>query len=123
MQKEEIFDVIIVGGSYAGLSAAMSLGRSSRKVLIIDSGKPCNQQTPHSHNFITQDGEKPAVISAKALIQVDFYEWHPIPSSCQFEHRLRSFSFHEIPGIFVRSKKTKTRSLPRCKELLQACRF
>ncbi|KIO78321.1 pyridine nucleotide-disulfide oxidoreductase [Pedobacter lusitanus] len=64
------FDVIIVGGSYAGLSAAMALGRSLRNVLIIDSGFPCNRQTPHSHNFITQDGEKPKDIANKAKAQV-----------------------------------------------------
>ena len=68
------FDVIIIGGSYAGLSAAMALGRSLRTVLIIDSGLPCNRQTPHSHNFITQDGEKPAVIAAKAKEQVLKYD-------------------------------------------------
>lgn len=64
------YDVIIIGGSYAGLSAAMALGRALRKVLIIDSGLPCNSQTPHSHNFITQDGEKPGEIAAKAKAQV-----------------------------------------------------
>lgn len=64
------FDVIIIGGSYAGLSAAMALGRSLRNVLIIDSGLPCNRQTPHSHNFITQDGETPSVIAEKAKAQV-----------------------------------------------------
>ncbi|MEQ9167138.1 MAG: NAD(P)/FAD-dependent oxidoreductase [Fulvivirga sp.] len=67
------FEVIIIGGSYAGLSAAMALGRSLRKVLIIDSGVPCNRQTPHSHNFITQDGEKPAAIALKAKEQVMKY--------------------------------------------------
>ena len=64
------FDVIIIGGSYAGLSAAMALGRSVRSVLIIDSGMPCNRQTPHSHNFITHDGEKPGAIAKKAKAQV-----------------------------------------------------
>lgn len=63
-------DVIIIGGSYAGLSAAMALGRALRNVLIIDSGFPCNRQTPHSHNFITQDGEKPNIIAEKAKTQV-----------------------------------------------------
>lgn len=72
--EQKHFEVIIVGGSYSGLSAAMSLGRSLRQVLVIDSGLPCNRQTPHSHNFITQDGEVPAVISAKAKLQVDFYK-------------------------------------------------
>ncbi|PHN03512.1 NAD(P)/FAD-dependent oxidoreductase [Flavilitoribacter nigricans] len=70
MNDNNHFDVIIIGGSYAGLSAAMALGRSLRKVLIIDGGRPCNRQTPHSHNFITQDGEKPAVIAEKARTQV-----------------------------------------------------
>ncbi|URM37801.1 NAD(P)/FAD-dependent oxidoreductase [Flavobacterium anhuiense] len=72
--EQKHFEVIIIGGSYSGLSAAMSLGRSLRQVLVIDSGLPCNRQTPYSHNFITQDGEKPAVISAKAKLQVDIYK-------------------------------------------------
>ena len=74
MTDNKNFDVIIIGGSYAGLSAGMALGRSLRKVLIIDSGKPCNRQTPHSHNFITQDGQTPKQISAAARKQVEKYE-------------------------------------------------
>lgn len=68
------FDVIIIGGSYSGLSAAMTLGRAVRSVLIIDSGKPCNIQTPHSHNFITQDGKTPNNISELAKQQILKYE-------------------------------------------------
>jgi thioredoxin reductase len=67
---ENTFEVIIIGGSYAGLSAAMALGRSLRKVLVIDSGKPCNRQTPHSHNFLTQDGNTPKEISGISKAQV-----------------------------------------------------
>ncbi len=74
MVKQNQFDVIIVGGSYAGLSAGMSLGRFLRKVLIIDSGKPCNEQTPHSHNFLTQDGKTPKEISELSKKQVLEYE-------------------------------------------------
>ncbi|MBK1897738.1 NAD(P)/FAD-dependent oxidoreductase [Chryseobacterium paridis] len=68
-----LFDVIIIGGSYAGLSAAMALGRSLRNVLIIDGGKPCNAQTPYSHNFLTQDGKTPKEISNEATSQVKKY--------------------------------------------------
>lgn len=71
---QDVFDVIIIGGSYAGLSAAMALGRSLRKVLVVDSGLPCNRQTPHSHNFVTQDGVAPAVIAQKARQQVLAYD-------------------------------------------------
>ncbi|WP_069658760.1 NAD(P)/FAD-dependent oxidoreductase [Arcticibacter eurypsychrophilus] len=70
MEDAKKFEVIIIGGSYAGLSAAMALGRSLREVLIIDSGLRCNRQTPHSHNFLTQDGEKPGVIAEKARAEV-----------------------------------------------------
>lgn len=68
------YEVIIVGGSYAGLSAAMALGRSLREVLIIDSSSACNRQTPNSHNFITQDGVAPAEITAIAKEQVLQYK-------------------------------------------------
>ena len=85
------FDVIIIGGSYSGLSAAMSLGRSLRKVLVIDSGKPCNQATPHSHNFITHDGKKPAEISRISKEQVSKYK------TITFEN-----------GLAVAGKKTET---------------
>ena len=73
MNEQINFDVIIIGGSYSGLSAAMALGRALRKVLIIDNGKPCNRTAPHSHNFLTQDGQAPAQIAAKAKAQLTKY--------------------------------------------------
>ena len=66
-------DAIIIGGSNAGMSAGMTLGRSLRDVLIIDNGRPCNRQTPHSHNFLTRDGATPAFLAAVAKEQVLAY--------------------------------------------------
>lgn len=74
MTNNRTFDAIIVGGSYSGLSAAMTLGRSMRQVLVIDSGAPCNNQTPHSHNFITHDGHTPREIAEAAKKQVEAYD-------------------------------------------------
>ncbi|TYP99116.1 thioredoxin reductase [Tenacibaculum adriaticum] len=74
MTDKTIFDAIIIGGSYAGLSSALVLGRSLRNVLVIDSGRPCNRQTPHSHNFLTQDGKTPKEISTIAKQQVEKYK-------------------------------------------------
>ncbi len=74
MKFEQKFDVIIVGGSYSGLAAAMALGRALKNVLVIDDGKPCNRQTPHSHNFLTNDGKTPAEIAALANAQVGKYK-------------------------------------------------
>ncbi|RZK48226.1 MAG: NAD(P)/FAD-dependent oxidoreductase [Pedobacter sp.] len=72
-EKTNQFEVIIIGGSYAGLSAGLSLGRTLRKVLIIDAGMPCNKQTPYSHNFLTQDGVCPSDIAALGKAQVAKY--------------------------------------------------
>lgn len=69
----DTYDVIIAGGSYTGLSAALVLGRSLRRVLVIDDGKPCNRQTPHSHGFLTRDGEAPAQLAATARQQLAHY--------------------------------------------------
>lgn len=67
------YEVIIIGGSFAGLSAALCLGRAQRKVLIIDSGLPCNRFTPISQNFLTRDSESPDNILKKGLRDVRKY--------------------------------------------------
>ncbi len=86
-------DVIIVGGSYAGLSAAMALGRSLRQVMVIDSGKPCNAQTPHSHNFLTQDGKTPREISDLARAQLSGYPTVSIIDDVALEGRRTASGF------------------------------
>ena len=53
------FDVVIVGGGAAGLSAALVLSRARRKVLIVDSGAPRNAPAPHMHGFLSRDGMRP----------------------------------------------------------------
>jgi len=73
MKQANNFDVIIIGGSYAGLAAAMALGRALRNVLVIDAGHPCNSQTPYSHNFLTNDGKTPTEIAGLAKQQVQMY--------------------------------------------------
>ncbi|ALM50371.1 pyridine nucleotide-disulfide oxidoreductase [Flavobacterium psychrophilum] len=74
MKSTDLYDVIIIGGSYAGLSAAMSLGRSLRKVLVIDSGNPCNKQTPFAHNFLTNDGINPHELRNTSKTQIAEYK-------------------------------------------------
>lgn len=107
MQQEKIFDVIIIGGSYAGLSAAMALGRSLRNVLMIDHGKPCNRQTPYSHNFLTRDGEKPAHLAAIAKEQVLKYpsvQWlnNTVSAAVPIGN---DFKINTADGLVFQSKK------------------
>ena len=71
-------DVVIIGGSYAGLAAALQLARARRSVLIIDEGERRNRFAAHSHGFLTQDGQSPASIAAEGRADVMAYptiEW------------------------------------------------
>jgi len=54
------FDVLIIGAGSAGLSAALTLGRCRRRVLLADGGPPRNAPSPAVHGFLTRDGVRPA---------------------------------------------------------------
>ncbi len=66
-------DVIVIGGSYAGMSAALQLLRARRSVLIIDGGRRRNRAASHSHGFLTHDGADPAELAARARAQLMRY--------------------------------------------------
>ncbi|MGW3470827.1 NAD(P)/FAD-dependent oxidoreductase [Saccharopolyspora sp. NPDC000995] len=53
-------DVVVIGGGVAGLSAAMMLGRSCRRVAVIDADEPRNAPSKHLHGFPSRDGADPA---------------------------------------------------------------
>jgi thioredoxin reductase len=69
----ETYDVVVAGGSWAGLSAAMQLARARRRVLVVDAGRPRNRFATTSHGFLGQDGRTPAAILETARAQVLAY--------------------------------------------------
>lgn len=68
------YDVAIIGGSYAGLAAAMPLARARRNVVIIDTGQRRNRFAEYSHGFLTRDGTKASEIAQIAKEQVLAYK-------------------------------------------------
>lgn len=78
-----VYDVIIVGGSYSGISAGLQLARARRKVLVIDAGQRRNRFAHSSHGFLGQDGRNPGTIASEARAQLLAYptvEWMSQPA-------------------------------------------
>src|SRR5215510_9014683 len=67
------YDVIVIGGSFAGLSAALQLARARRRVLVLDSGMPRNRFAQLAHGFFGHDGQPPSAILANARSQLLSY--------------------------------------------------
>lgn len=68
-----MLDVLIIGGSNAGLSAALVLGRARRRVLVLDHGQPRNAPSPHVQGFLSRDGTPPAELCRIAREQLRPY--------------------------------------------------
>jgi thioredoxin reductase len=67
------FDVVVIGGSAAGLSAALVLARARRKVLVVDAGSPRNAPAAHMHGFLSRDGLAPGDLLRAARQEVEGY--------------------------------------------------
>ncbi|MFF4803653.1 NAD(P)/FAD-dependent oxidoreductase [Streptomyces sp. NPDC001351] len=59
-KHSEQYEVIVVGGGAAGLSAALVLGRARRRTLVVDAGEPRNAPAAHMHGYLSRDGMPPA---------------------------------------------------------------
>ena len=78
-ESPPVVDAAVIGGSYAGLSAALQLARARRRVAVIDAGQRRNRFASASHGFLGQDGRAPGEIVADARAQLLAYpnvQWH-----------------------------------------------
>src|SRR3954453_5281921 len=67
------YDVAVIGGSAAGLSAALVLSRARRKVIVVDAESPRNAPAAHMHGFLSRDGMNPAELLAVGRKEVEGY--------------------------------------------------
>jgi thioredoxin reductase len=73
MTQTENFDVVVVGGGAAGLSAALMLGRSRRSVLVLDAGEPRNAPAAGVHGLLGHDGTPPGELLRRGRAEVSAY--------------------------------------------------
>jgi len=66
-------DVAVVGGSAAGLAAALQLGRQRRSVIVVDAGAPRNAPAAHMHGYLGRDGSPPSELTAAGRAEVRSY--------------------------------------------------
>ena len=71
--KAPVYDVVVVGGGAAGLSAALVLGRARRRVAVVDAGAPRNASAAHMQGFLSRDGMAPADLLAAGRAEVTRY--------------------------------------------------
>ncbi len=71
--EETSYDVVVVGGGAAGLSAALVLGRARRRIAVIDSGEPRNAPAAHMQGFLSRDGMPPRDLLAAGRLEVSGY--------------------------------------------------
>jgi thioredoxin reductase len=69
----EAWDVVVVGGGPAGLSAALMLGRARRRVVVVDAGEPRNRFAAHMHGVLGHEGLDPAELAARGREEVAAY--------------------------------------------------
>jgi thioredoxin reductase len=83
------YDVVVIGGGAAGLSAALVLGRARRRVAVVDAGMPRNAPAEHMHGFLSRDGLAPADLLATGCDELRSYgveldDGREIPRSAVF---------------------------------------
>src|SRR6187401_3006913 len=66
-------DVAVVGGSAAGLAAALQLGRQRRSVIVVDAGEPRNAPAAHMHSYLGYEGRPPSELAALGREEVRSY--------------------------------------------------
>ncbi|MEO5748424.1 MAG: NAD(P)/FAD-dependent oxidoreductase [Ornithinibacter sp.] len=75
------YDVVVIGGGAAGLSAALVLSRARRTVLVVDGGEPRNAPAEHLHGYLSRDGMRPAELLAVGRTEVEGYGGEIITST------------------------------------------
>src|SRR4051812_49984355 len=87
MSEHERYDVVVIGGGAAGLSAGVALARACRSVLVVDAGEPRNAPAGHVHNYLGREGSTPADLLADGRAAVTGYGGPGVPRTVRAGQR------------------------------------
>ena len=105
-ERETVSDVLVVGGGFAGLSAALYLARGFKRVAVSEGGPPRNAPAHASHGLLTRDGENPLELLRTAQRQLDAYGVPRLPSEVtSITGRDGAFTATLSDGTNVRARK------------------
>ncbi|MEU9589009.1 NAD(P)/FAD-dependent oxidoreductase [Streptomyces sp. NPDC048219] len=107
-EKQELsgkYDVIVVGGGAAGLSAALVLGRARRSALVVDAGEPRNAPSGHMQGYLTRDGMAPAEFLALGREEIARYGVELVRDRAVRVTRGEDFAVELAGGRTVRARR------------------
>ncbi|MFH9413842.1 NAD(P)/FAD-dependent oxidoreductase [Streptomyces rochei] len=99
------YDVVVVGGGAAGLSAALVLGRSRLRTLVVDAGEPRNAPSDHMQGFLTRDGMAPAEFLALGREEIARYGVELVRDRAVDVAREEDFTVSLASGRSVRARR------------------
>lgn len=104
-EKTEEYEVIVVGGGTAGLSAALVLGRARRRTLVVDAGEPRNAPAAHMQGYLSRDGMSPAEFLAVGREEIARYGVDLVHDRAVDATREEGFAVRLASGRTVRARQ------------------
>ncbi|MGW1540689.1 NAD(P)/FAD-dependent oxidoreductase [Streptomyces sp. NPDC002309] len=99
------YEVVVIGGGAAGLSAALVLGRARRRTLVVDAGEPRNAPAAHMQGYLSRDGMSPAEFLAKGREEIARYGVELVRDRAVDVSRGEDFAVELASGRTVRARR------------------
>ncbi|WP_246884905.1 NAD(P)/FAD-dependent oxidoreductase [Streptomyces sp. GESEQ-4] len=101
----DTYEVVVIGGGAAGLSAALILGRARRHTLVVDAGEPRNAPAAHMQGYLSRDGMSPAEFLAIGREEISRYGVELVRDTAVDVTKAEDFTVELASGRTVRARR------------------